>query len=82
MKPNLIGRNNILKNKVSISFYVRNISGTASNIDFLSDFTNFKQNIGIRNNTQNIALTVVYNFGKIFDDTIDDNGIDNSDIRK
>ena len=73
---------NILKNKVSISLYARNISGTASNIDFLSDFTNFKQNIGIRNNTQNIALTVVYNFGKIFDDTIDDNGIDNSDIRK
>lgn len=72
---------NILKDKLNISLYAGNIFGTAANFDQISSYTNFYQKASIRNKTTNLSLSITYNFGKKFNDNIDDNNINNNDIR-
>lgn len=67
--------------QLNISLYAGNIFGTAANFDQISSYTNFYQKSSIRNNTTNLSLSVTYNFGKKFNDTIDNNNIENNDIR-
>lgn len=73
---------NILKEKVTLAFYAGNVFGNASNLTQVTTYTNFYQKVSISNNTSNVSLSLSYNFGKKFDDAIDNRNIENDDIRK
>ena len=45
-------------------------------------YHHFQQIHESRNNFTNLLLTITYNFGKNFDNRLDDNNIVNDDIRK
>ncbi len=74
---------NLIKDKLSLTLYGQSLLGNNYNgFDDITNYNNFYQKIVARNNSTNILLTLTYNFGKIFDDKIEDNGINNDDIRK
>jgi Outer membrane protein beta-barrel family/CarboxypepD_reg-like domain len=73
---------NFFKDKVTLAFYAGNIFGNAANLRQVTAYTNFYQRVEIRNNTSNVSLSLSYNFGKKFDDAIDNRNIENDDIRK
>ena len=76
-------KSNFFKQKLSVNLYAKNLLGdSATGFTDISDYNNFYQKIVARNNSSNLLLTLTYNFGKVFDDKIDDNGINNDDIRK
>ena len=74
---------NLIKDKLSLTLYGQSLLGNNYNgFDDITNYNNFYQKIVARNNSSNLLLTLTYNFGKVFDDKIDDNGINNDDIRK
>ncbi|MDX6189985.1 TonB-dependent receptor [Flavobacterium sp. Fl-318] len=74
---------NVLKDKLNISLYVRNLLGEpATASTSVSSYDNFYQRIETRNNTTNLSLTLTYNFGKKFNDKIDSQDINNDDVRR
>ncbi len=74
---------NLIKDKLSLTLYGQSLLGNNYNgFDDITNYNNFYQKINARNNSSNLLLTLTYNFGKVFDDKIDDNGINNDDIRK
>ncbi len=72
---------NVFKDKLNISLIGDGIFANTSNINLISNYANFHQNIGIKNNTSNLVLSLSYNFGKKFNDRIDDNNIQNNDLK-
>ncbi|RTY74320.1 TonB-dependent receptor [Flavobacterium sp. LS1R10] len=74
---------NVFKDKLNISLYGKNLLGKiASGFSDISTDTNFYQRIDTSNNSSNLLLTLTYNFGKKFNDKIDDNDINNNDVRR
>jgi outer membrane cobalamin receptor len=73
---------NIFKDKINISLYGQNIFRNANNLNLISNSSDFYQKIQIRNDTSNILLSIKYSFGKKFNDNIDENNIQNNDLRK
>lgn len=74
---------NFIKDKLSLILYGQSLLGNNYNgFDDITNYNNFYQKIVARNNSSNLLLTLTYNFGKVFDDKIEDNGINNDDIRK
>jgi len=74
---------NVFKDKLNISLYGKNLLGkTASGFSDISSYNNFYQRIDTENNSSNLLLTLTYNFGKKFNDKIDDNDIKNNDVRR
>ncbi|MXO06459.1 TonB-dependent siderophore receptor [Flavobacterium sp. HBTb2-11-1] len=74
---------NILKGKLNLSVYGRNLLGrVSSGFTDLSDYNNFYQKIETKNNSRNLLLTLTYNFGKKFSDRIESQDINNSDVRR
>jgi Outer membrane protein beta-barrel family len=74
---------NLLKDKLAVSLYGRGLLGNSKNgfID-ISSLDNFYQRIETQNTFSNLLLTLTYYFGKKFSDKIDDNNIQNEDIRR
>ena len=73
---------NALKDRLGISMYASNLLGKrSSGFTDLSISDGFYQKIDVRNNSTNLIITLTYNFGKIFDDKIEDNNIINDDLR-
>lgn len=74
---------NLFKDKLTVSLYGRGLLGNSKNgfID-ISSLDNFYQKIETQNSSSNLLLTLTYNFGKKFNDKIDDNNIENNDIRR
>ena len=74
---------NVLKNKVKISIYFRNLLGeNATKIENRTFSDNFNQFSVSRNNLTNISFSIIYNFGKYFDNYKKDENIQINDIRK
>ncbi len=74
---------NLLKGNLAFNVYVQNLLGyPASGFSDISKYNNFYQRIDARNTATNILLTLTYNFGKTFNDKIDDNTINNDDVRR
>ena len=73
---------NFLNNKIELSLYVRNLLGkNASGFDDVSRYTGFYQRTETKNNSSNLIITLKYNFGKKFNDKIQNNDINNDDLR-
>ena len=74
---------NLFKDKLNLSLYGKGLLGNAANgfVD-ISNYNNFYQKIETKNNSSNLLLTLTYNFGKKFNDKIDDNNIENNDVRR
>ena len=73
---------NIFNDKISLSLYGRDLLQKNANRLDLSNSNNFYQKINIKNDFYNFILTLTYNFGKKFNDKIDDNNIENNDVRR
>ncbi len=74
---------NLLKGNLAFNVYVQNLLGyPASGFSDISKYNNFYQRIDTRNSSANILLTLTYNFGKTFNDKIDNNTINNDDVRR
>lgn len=74
---------NVLKDKISISLYARNLLGkSASGFTDISSYGNFYQKVETTNNSRNLLLILTYNFGKKFNDKIDSQDINNNDVRR
>lgn len=73
---------NICKDKINLKLYAGNIFSTAGNSNQITRDSNFYQNYSMRNNFSNISFSITYNFGKKFNDVIEDNNIINDDLRK
>lgn len=73
---------NVLKNRINLNLYVKDLINRSSNSIESSNYENFNQDIIIKNKNYNVLLTITYNFGKKFNDTIEDNSIENNDVRK
>ncbi|MDR7208851.1 outer membrane beta-barrel protein [Flavobacterium piscis] len=74
---------NVLKDKLNISLYGRNLLGKeASGFTDISSYDNFYQKIETKNNSRNLLLILTYNFGKKFSDKIDNQDINNADVRR
>jgi hypothetical protein len=73
---------NLIKDKLTAKIFAGNLLGRmASGFDDINSSDTFYQRISARNNSTNIAFGLTYYFGKIFNDLIIDNGIQNNDIR-
>ena len=76
-------KSNFFKDKLTVSVYAQNLLGyNASGFTDISNFNNFFQKIEARNSSSNLLISLTYNFGKNFNDQIDDNNINNEDVRK
>jgi hypothetical protein len=74
---------NLFKDKLNLSLYGKGLLGnTANGFVDISNYNNFYQKIEAKNNSSNILLTLTYNFGKKFNDKIEDNNIENNDVRR
>lgn len=73
---------NVFKNKLNLNLYIKDILNKSSNSIERSNYEGFNQSINIKNQTFNIMLAITYNFGKNFNDNIEDNSIFNDDVRK
>lgn len=74
---------NVFNDKLNISLYGKNLLGkAASGFSDISIYNNFYQRIDTRNNSSNLLLTLTYNFGKKFNDKIEDIDINNNDVRR
>lgn len=75
-------KTNLFKDKLNIALYGQNILQKAANRSEINNYANFYQRIDSKNNTANLLLTLTYSFGKTFNDEINENNIQNDDIRK
>jgi outer membrane cobalamin receptor len=73
---------NFFKDKINVSLYGRDLLQINANRKELSSYNNFYQRIDIKNDFYNFILTLTYNFGKKFNDKIEDNNIENNDVRR
>lgn len=73
---------NLLKDKLNVNLYCSDLLMIGTNRTEISNYNNFYQKIDITNNNSNISLSLTYNFGKKFNDRIDDNSIQNNDVRR
>ncbi|WP_395074058.1 outer membrane beta-barrel protein [Flavobacterium sp.] len=73
---------NLFKDKIGVSLYARDLLRMSANSIDISSNNNFYQKINIKNDFYNFILTLTYNFGKKFNDKIDDNNIENDDVRR
>ena len=73
---------NLFNDKIGVSLYARDLLRINANSINISSNNNFYQKINIKNDFYNFILTLTYNFGKKFNDKIDDNNIENNDVRR
>jgi len=72
----------LIKDKLNASLSAGNLMGRfASGFNDISSTNTFYQKISTRNNSTNFGLGLTYYFGKKFNDAIQDNSIQNNDIR-
>lgn len=72
----------LIKDKLTAGIYGQGLLGnSASGFDDVSSYNNFYQKIVVRNNTTNLMFSLVYSFGKNFNDRIIENNINNGDVR-
>ena len=72
----------LIKDKLNASLTAGNLLGRyASGFDDISSTNTFYQKISTKNNGTNFGIGLTYYFGKKFNDAIQDNSIQNNDIR-
>ena len=76
-------KTNLFKDKLSLQFYIKSLLGdSALGFSDIGNYSDFYQRIETKNNSSNFLFTLTYNFGKKFNDKIDDNNIENNDVRR
>jgi hypothetical protein len=74
---------NFFKEKLGVSLYVQNMLGNnATTIRSTSYADNFRQTSTSRDNLTNLLISLTYNFGKKFDNYMNEDDIQNDDVRK
>lgn len=74
---------NLLKDKLAINFLGKALLGYfATGYTDITNFNNNYNEISTRNNSTNFLLTLTYSLGKQFNDNIEENDIQNEDIRR
>lgn len=74
---------NLLKDKLALILHTQNLFGNNTTIRrAYTNTDNFNQTIFSKNNGTNILLSLTYNFGKDFENNLNDIRTENNDLRK
>ncbi len=74
---------NFFKDKLNLNINARNLLGrSASGFTDVSRSKNFSQIVQSRDNFTNILISLTFEFGKTFNENIENNDIENDDVKK